>query len=178
MLVVLHNIYHQPVHASQVLAHLQWLSRGLPLMDAPAPTLVTASAAGGSGCGAGAEVLAVAPAWGSPILLPQPYQEAAVDVAAGAVGPRFSVFLSTPLGPAKADICSLQLAEAYRDGRRPVTVEAQPLLPDRNAAVTAGAGQLRVLLQAGVEKRKDQDMEDPPAEAVRSMLVAADGRRQ
>lgn len=146
-------------------AAVQWLSRGLPLMDAPAPTLVTASAAGSSGCGAGAEVLAVAPAWGSPILLPRPYQEAAVDVAAGAVGPRFSVFLSTPLGPAKADICSQQLAEAYRDGRRPVTVEAQPLLPDSNAAVTAGAGQLRVLLQAGVEKRKDQDMEDPPAEA-------------
>lgn len=137
-------------------------------MDAPAPTLVTASVAGSSGCGVGAEVLAVAPAWGSPILLPRPYQEAAADVAAGASsGPSFSVFLSTPLGPAKADISSQQLAEAYQDGGRPVTVDAQLLLPDSDAAVTAAAGQLRVLLQAGVERGKAGTDEETPAEAVR-----------
>lgn len=137
-------------------------------MDAPAPALVTASVAGSSGCGVGAEVLAVAPAWGSPILLPRPYQEAAADVAAGATsGPSFSVFLSTPLGPAKADIGSQQLAEAYRDGRRPVTVEAQLLLPDSDAAVTATAEQLRVLLQAGVERGKAGTEGDVPSEAVR-----------
>ncbi|KAI7842592.1 hypothetical protein COHA_003696 [Chlorella ohadii] len=146
-------------------AAVQWLSRGLPLLDAPAPTLVTATAAGGNACGAGAEVLAVAPAWGSPILLPQKYQQAAPLVAAGAVGPAFSVFLSTPLGPAKAEFCSLQLADAYRDGRRPLTVEAQLLLPDSNAAAAASAGQLRVLVQAGVEKAKGLEADDPPADA-------------
>ena len=149
---------------------LQWLSRGLPLLDAPAPTLVTAQAAGGNACGAGAEVLAVAPAWGSPILLPQKYQQAAPLVAAGAVGPAFSVFLSTPLGPAKAEFCSLQLADAYRDGRRPLTVEAQLLLPDSNAAAAASAGQLRVLVQAGVEKAKGLEADDPAADAVSSAV--------
>lgn len=158
-----------------VLPCVQWLSRGLPLLDTPAPALVTASTACGSSSAAGAEVLAVAPAWGSPILLPQPYQAAVAQVAAGAPGPSFSVFLSTPLGPARAEISSQQLAEAYRDGRRPVTVEAQPLLPDSHAAVAAGAGHLRVLLQASVERGKVEGGDDPPAAV--SWRVVATARR-
>ncbi|EFN55114.1 expressed protein [Chlorella variabilis] len=147
-------------------AAVQWIARGLPLNDAPAPTLVTVQPAGAGGgasaapAAAGAEVLATAPTWGSNIAVPARWVQQAAHGAPGS-SPVLVVWLFMPLGPATASLSMQKLMEGFREGTALVVAEAQPLhrQGDGAAEVAAGwEGPLRVQLQACMQQG-EQDTE-------------------
>ncbi|KAL4424491.1 hypothetical protein ABPG77_006800 [Micractinium sp. CCAP 211/92] len=143
---------------AQLAQAVEWVSRGLPLIDSPRPVLLTAQSGGE---GTPAEVVATAPGWGQPTPLPPSWCQ---HVSAGgpeAAGACVTVWLSTPLGPASASIGAQQFLQAPDQKGLQLLVRAQVQPPPADGAGGGAAGSsprcaqaqpLQVQLQAEVRR--------------------------
>lgn len=180
----------------QLAAALRWLSRGLPLQEAPVVTAVTvepgaawptkAARAGGGGdvpCGVpapgaprAAASLVPFPGWGQRLALPLEASRPSL-----AQQPLVKVWISSALGPAVAQLTPGQLAASAEAGGAPVTVLARTLADSGAdgrptfAAGGDGSRRLQLSLQICGHAEATAAAEPPPAAAEETPLPAAAG---